>query len=311
MEEIKQEKARKTHRKRQAVPSLLPKRKKSVTESDYSSSDAGSSPTDLVEVTRRSIAKWQRTQGDVTLRQLKEHTDFEIHVSSNSNPSVLCKPCGKQIVLGRKNGSVMVSNWTRHTGNCARRKEASTFMQLHFCTRSKSSPELKLASPQRTLEEQGKGLPHTSDAPSKLNAVEKETMFPHTSLSSTDSMAQDSTSELTSMSQDANGSELDISSLSPPTRSSTPPNSHSAQKIDEPHFRLTPPVVKPVLQEGLPAPSTDWSRATRMSLASLRCGSDPNQSKLTDYYTVIDKVVHLLQSNSQKLNVQSSEAAHA
>ena len=103
-------------RKRQNRPSTQrPRVKKSVTDGESSSSTGSESTCNQADVTskiRSLIAKWQRTQEDVKLRELKEHEHFVVRVKVDLTSSILCKMCGRCSVLGKKSGNVMISNWT-------------------------------------------------------------------------------------------------------------------------------------------------------------------------------------------------------
>ena len=112
VEELKQERA--SDRKRQAKPTgVASKRRKSLQDSDSSSSSGSVSVVNQADVARKVcclIAKWQRSQKDVKLRELKEHEHFDVKVSVELNVSILCKMCGKLSVLGKAKGCVMISS---------------------------------------------------------------------------------------------------------------------------------------------------------------------------------------------------------
>lgn len=72
---------------------------------------------------RRQIAKWQKQQTD-DMRELTEEKHFEVRVDLGYNdeciPIVVCLLCNHKCVLGSKNGSVLISNWTRHVSKCVK-----------------------------------------------------------------------------------------------------------------------------------------------------------------------------------------------
>ena len=78
---------------------------------------------------RKQIAKWKNSQKETFLKQLKEHTDFEIKVRSTAGSagsdstvdvSISYKTCNTSSSLGTHNkpNSFVISNWTCHVKNC-------------------------------------------------------------------------------------------------------------------------------------------------------------------------------------------------
>ena len=91
------------------------------------------STTDLADIAskiRIQIVKWQRTQSQSQLMQLKEHEQFEIRVSRSEKTDmpadvcITCTMCDKQLPLsmGSKHGSFSISNWSRHVKLCILKK---------------------------------------------------------------------------------------------------------------------------------------------------------------------------------------------
>lgn len=70
---------------------------------------------------RRQIAKWQRHQTK-GLRELREQKHFEVQVNLKDGkeciPVVECLLCKNVSILGNKNGSILISNWTCHVAKC-------------------------------------------------------------------------------------------------------------------------------------------------------------------------------------------------
>ena len=94
------------------------------------------------------IAKWQRSQKDVELRELKEHEHFDVKVRVKVNVSMLCKMCGKLSVLRKVKGCVMILNWTRHVVKCVPRQGKTSFKQLTLSpSPSSSSSSTSLSLP--------------------------------------------------------------------------------------------------------------------------------------------------------------------
>ena len=86
---------------------------------------------DVASKIRVQIAKWQRTQTQNSLMQLKEHEQFEIRVSKCEKPGkpadvrITCTMCDKHLPLskGSKYGSFSISNWSRHVKICTSKKQ--------------------------------------------------------------------------------------------------------------------------------------------------------------------------------------------
>ena len=113
---------------------------------------------------RRQIAKWQRHQTR-ELRDIKEQKHFVVRVNLGDGneciPVVVCLLRDHTCALGNKNGSILISNWTRHVVKCfkqvrvERNNKISRFMvpintsySLHSSSPSPQSPSLRSPSPQ-------------------------------------------------------------------------------------------------------------------------------------------------------------------
>jgi len=89
---------------------------------------------DIASKIRVQIAKWQRTQTQYELRQLKEHENFELRVLRSEKPGIpadvgiTCTMCDKHLPLsmGSKYASFSISNWTRHVKVCTLKKETES-----------------------------------------------------------------------------------------------------------------------------------------------------------------------------------------
>ena len=136
------------HKRRCVEPPHKAKRMKSSW--DITSSSASElSPCNqdgMVRDIRQQIAKWQRSQKNNKLRELKEHHHFTIDVkvaeSRNSVALVQCKVCGRRCTLGLKNGRTLLSNWTRHIIMCVQslsRTATEHKLDKHFSTPSPHS----------------------------------------------------------------------------------------------------------------------------------------------------------------------------
>ena len=238
-------------RKRQNRPSTQrPRVKKSVIDGESSSSESTCNQADVTSKIRRLIAKWQRTQKDVKLRELKEHEHFVVRVKVDLSSSILCKMCGRCSVLGRKSGSVMLSNWTRHVTNCVQKQPTATKQrQLTLplspslsSTGSLSSPEFSSPSPTfPTPTPPNK----TSDSSSK-QTTEEECGSLLTTARESDSSSKQTTQEECGSLLGEPRSPASHDSSSPPSLSPSPQKRQDEKTGSL--FRLAPPVEK---QEGL------------------------------------------------------------
>jgi len=111
-----------SHKRRCVEPSCKAKRMKSSWDTTSSSASELSpcNQVGMVREIRQQIAKWQRSQKNSKLRELKEHHHFTINVkvAEGRNPVALvqCEVCGKKCTLGLKNGRTLLSNHQLSTG---------------------------------------------------------------------------------------------------------------------------------------------------------------------------------------------------
>ena len=123
------------HKKRSRRAEVRCKYSKRVKVEDISETDneishvTTNEQSNLLEIAgkiRKQIVKWQNSQKEMYLKQLKEHKDFELKVQPAAGPgcsvdvSVICKTCNITLSLGRhdKPNSFLISNWTRHAKCC-------------------------------------------------------------------------------------------------------------------------------------------------------------------------------------------------
>ena len=103
-------------------------------------SDGLDSEADLADATskvRKKIVKWQNSQNDVHLRQLKEHKEYKIELKHSLSEAdvitetIKCTMCDANIHLGadQKNG-IKLSNWIRHVKICVNQKRVRGKQQL-------------------------------------------------------------------------------------------------------------------------------------------------------------------------------------
>lgn len=110
--------------------------------------------TDLADATskvRNQIVKWQGTQNNIRLRQLREYVEYEVRLTQNANTSgaligsIICNMCNSRIHLGfDQNNNFKLSNWIRHIKQCTQEKKEKQKGQLsltNFFGGSSSSGE--------------------------------------------------------------------------------------------------------------------------------------------------------------------------
>ena len=142
---LQEEEMRRLCRKRESEGfCTMPKRRKiaclsskemAANNSTSSSSAEIIDQSSLVADIRRQIAKWQRSQQDAKLRELKEHEKYEVRVKLEGGkliPSIQCKVCTKSYSLGLKDGRPMISNWTKHISKCIKQKTGTRKVQQYF-----------------------------------------------------------------------------------------------------------------------------------------------------------------------------------
>lgn len=120
----------------------MPKRRKKASKEMCADNSSSSSSTEIIDQSslvgdiRRQIAKWQRSQQDEKLRELKEHEKYEVRVKSEGGKlisSIQCKVCTNSYSLGQKEGRIMISNWTKHISKCVTRpKKFTRKLQQYF-----------------------------------------------------------------------------------------------------------------------------------------------------------------------------------
>ena len=122
-----------TTKRRKHVPSESSKKQKLLHPSPVSNVNTiveyESSTVDLLDIAskiRIQIAKWQRSQTQYQLTQLKEHEQFELRILRSEKPNVpadvciTCTMCDKHLPLsmGSNYASYSISNWSRHVKVC-------------------------------------------------------------------------------------------------------------------------------------------------------------------------------------------------
>jgi len=127
-----EEKAKRLSLKRSI--SNAPSFKQKKTKSNTNFADKSTKPDDhltqakAVAVVRQQICKWQRNEKNphhTKICDLKENEDFEVKSTALDDSSsnkfrvyVYCKLCKKNHTLGFKDGSALLSNYTRHVPKC-------------------------------------------------------------------------------------------------------------------------------------------------------------------------------------------------
>jgi len=86
---------------------------------------------------RKQIVKWQNSQNNVYLRQLKEHEAYQIELKQSTSEddaitgSIKCTMCDANIHLAvDKKNNIKLSNWIRHVKICVKQKKVQGKQQL-------------------------------------------------------------------------------------------------------------------------------------------------------------------------------------
>lgn len=107
----------------------------------------------IVRNIRQQISKWQRTaklsKNKDYLRSLKEHKDYEVHVTSDDSSKVTihCCLCMQRISLGTKSDKYLISNWTRHLVHACKPVTQTETIQTYFTSMSSSDNSDDIAQP--------------------------------------------------------------------------------------------------------------------------------------------------------------------
>ena len=110
---------------------------------DLKSIDTKIDSFEIATKLRQQVSKWQKTQSDTYLRELKEHEHFEIKVQSaqtgTCDTSFICLICNKSIPMSTRqtSGSYVLSNWTRHVKTCRPQGKGSQITMNKFVSTSK------------------------------------------------------------------------------------------------------------------------------------------------------------------------------
>ena len=103
-------------------------------------SDGLDSEVNLADATykvRKQIVKWQNSQNNVHLRQLKEHKAYQIELKQSTSEedaitgSIKCTMCDANIHLAvDKKDNIKLSNWICHVKICVKQKKVQGKQQL-------------------------------------------------------------------------------------------------------------------------------------------------------------------------------------
>ena len=190
--------------------------------------------------------------------------DFEIKVQSavgadcSVDVSITCKICNVSSSLGMhdKPNSFLISNRTRHAKNCTAKKE-----KCHD---------------QRTL-----------------NKFLKPQVADHTETATEQSKSVD-------MPVNNNNATIEVNKVS--ETSSVGLNHHKNNSVDKQHvfwmgsLSYCPSKIGGDSIDDFSVAKIDWSRQSKKQLSMLKVAMDPNQTKITDYYKLLDKIESLASS---------------
>ena len=216
---------------------------------------------------RQQISKWQRAQSDAYLKGLKEHEHFEIRL----HPSA-------QTGAGDRLDSVTLNCLT-----CNKSIPISTRQNSGSCVLSNWTRHVKTCRPEKV---QGKGNQITINK--FLSTTKQQT-----------TVLCDQTSP-TAETQDTLklGNTVD-----------TVENTKESDK----DFPSASPIISDLVggaetkvldcQESYQTPTTEWSRKSRKQLSTLKMATDPSQTKITDYFEIIDQIEAITNSNPEFNNI--------
>ena len=218
---------------------------------------------------RRQISKWQKTQSDTYLRGLKEHEHFEIkvHESAQTGDTSL----SIAFICSICNKSIPISI-----------RQSSGSYVLSNWTR-----HVKICRPEKI---QGIGSQITMNK------------FVTTSRQQTTALCNQTSSVTETRQEDTPKVKKVMDALDP-----------QSTKESSQDFPLAPPIISDSVggakakmldcQESHQVPTTDWSRKSRKQLSTLKIAADPAQTKITDYFDLIDQIEILASSNLEFNNI--------
>ena len=116
--------------------------------------------SDIHSKIRVQIKNWLSAQTNIQLREVKEHTDYKTEVERHSNgigvnAAIFCMRCQKKKPIHVKNGSVKLSNWSKHIKDHVQNPKKSNGNQLaltNFLKQSCTKPSSKLAGDSKILD---------------------------------------------------------------------------------------------------------------------------------------------------------------
>ena len=272
---------------------LVIKTKKTKVESKLESSTSSDQTTcidpehqaTIAAKIRQQVAKWQRSQKLVKLRELKEFKHFNVNVEvkgiNNLSLSVTCNICGTRCLLSYKNEHILISNSTRPVNKCVENtmKPVSSSKVKDFFLPVGTQSDLSKVS--------------SCESPSPLQQSSPDEIEVQTDFSlSTDEPFRNIQSEqsLSCATDDEVSSNID--------QVSTTETSHLQLHSDNESVCLP--------EESIAEPHTDWSRSARKKIALLKSGSDHDQTKITSFYDLIDNVNSILRKHPEISRIFSS-----
>ena len=221
---------------------------------------------DSFEITtkiRQQVSKWQRAQSDAYLRGLKEHEHFEIKLHQNAQTSATSTSVSVRFICSVCNKSIPMSS----------RQNSGSYVLSNW------TRHVKTCRPEKV---QPKGSQITMNKFFSTNKQQSNAICKQ--ISSATGTEQDSQKVEKTM-----GTEnFKITEESSQDFSLAPPNTSDSVGGAETNF-----------QESCLTPTTDWSRKSRTLLSSLKIAADPAQTKITDYFKLIDQIESLTSNNPE------------
>ena len=219
---------------------------------------------------RQQISKWQRGQSDTYLKGLKEHEHFEIKLH----------PSAQAALASDKLDSVTLSCLT-----CNKSIPVGIRQNSGSCVLSNWTRHVKTCRPAKV---QGKGNQITINKFLSTSKLQPTVLCDQpTPTTGAQDAPKDENTKDTVDSDNANKSPKDFPSAPPTTSDSV--GGAEEEMLD--------------CQESDKVPTTDWSRKSRKQLSTLKIATDPAQTKITDFFEIIDQIESISRSNPEFNNI--------
>lgn len=241
VKEVKELQGKKKMHKRLCENYSMKSTKRKVTSSEPNVVRSPNQVSSLGDI-RRQVAKWQRSQKEQKVLELKEHEHFEVHVDIKPGGTfsrIHCQLCGKDYSLGKKEGKSMISNWTKHVGKCVRSRKSHSHTLNQYLLSSRSSSEC-IPSPElvKSVSDDCSEAHPIPRIASQLSSQDFALGSQNESINQNMSLLSE---QLKSSIEEHPTSMDDSSSLNESSQNSGVVKECNATKIESQYFRLPPP----------------------------------------------------------------------